>query len=226
MTFEKKNPTMNFSNSKTSYKVDNEPEEQHTDKIQESQRENEKEQQTELKNNTDNTKLNDLLVLTNTLKSKIDELKQKNDEFKQKNDELEKKLLYLAAEYENNKKRNKLDLENTTKFAISKFALDAVNIYDVLQTALQNIDPEKTDKILSDGVKMTINEFNKMFDRINIVKIEPEVGSVFDHNKHEAISRAESELEIGCIVKVVRPGYELHGRLLRPAMVIVSSGKE
>ena len=148
------------------------------------------------------------------------------EELKQKNDELEKKLLYLAAEYENSKKRNKIDLENAIKFAISKFALDVVCIYDVLQTALQNIDPKKTDKVLADGVKMTISEFDKMFNRINIKKIQPEVGSVFDHNKHEAISRAKSKLEIGCITEVVRAGYELHERLLRPAMVIVSSGEE
>ena len=217
MTFEKKMPTMN--SSKTSDKLDKKLEEQDKDKNheQKEQRENEEEQKTESEKNENNTELDDSSVLT--LQSKIKELKQKNDE-------LERKLLYLAAEYENNKKRNKLDLENTTKFAISKFAIDAVNIYDILQTALQSIDPEKTDKVLADGVKMTISEFNKMFDRVNITKIEPEVGSIFDHNKHEAISRVKSELEIGCITKVVRAGYELYGRLLRPAMVIVSSGEE
>ena len=117
-----------------------------------------------------------------------------------------------------------MEIDNANKFAISKFAVDAVNIYDILQTAVQNVEPNDVDKVLYDGVKMTLGEFDKMFERIQINKIEPEIGSVFDHNKHEAISRVQSELETGCIVKVVRPGYELYGRLLRPAMVIVSGG--
>ena len=72
---------------------------------------------------------------------------------------------------------------------------------------------------------MTISEFNKMFEKTGMKCINPEVGSTFDHNKHEAISRIESDIEIGSIVKVIRVGYEIYGRLLRPAMVVVSSGK-
>ena len=164
----------------------------------------------------------------NENESNNDELEQKQlliNELQKKNDELERKLLYLAAEYENSKKRSKMEIDNANKFAVTKFAIDAVNVYDILQTALQNINPENTDKTLSDGVKMTISEFDKMFERININKINPEIDSPFDHNKHEAISRVQSKLEIGHIVKVVRAGYELYGRLLRPAMVIVSGGE-
>ena len=152
-------------------------------------------------------------------------LKKQIEELKQQNKTLEEKLLYLAAELQNTKKRNAIDLDNANKFAINKFAIDAVGIFDILQTALNNVDVDATDKTLFDGIKMTIGEFEKMFDRIQIKKINPEIGSVFDHNKHEAISRVPNELEVGCIVNVVRPGYELYGRLLRPAMVIVSGGK-
>ena len=205
MDFEKKMPTMNFVNTQQDESVED------IKKEDDDLKKNETEDGIEKIEKTED-------VATNEVDSKIIE------DLKLKNEELEKKLLYLAAEYENSKKRSKMEIDNANKFAISKFAVDAVNIYDILQTAVQNVEPNDVDKVLYDGVKMTLGEFDKMFERIQINKIEPEIGSVFDHNKHEAISRVQSELETGCIVKVVRPGYELYGRLLRPAMVIVSGG--
>ena len=207
--FEKKIPTMSAIS-----KTDDDKMEQEIDNKETT---NNGEEIENIEEQNDEKKINNSLQNDDDIANQLDTLTQKNKE-------LERKLLYLAAEYENNKKRSKIDLENANKFAISKFAVDAINIYDILQTALQNIDPADTDKVLFDGVKMTIGEFDKMFERIQINKIYPETGSLFDHNKHEAISRVQSELEVGCIVKVVRPGYELYGRLLRPAMVIVSGG--
>ena len=148
----------------------------------------------------------------------------KIQELQQQNSELERKLMYMVAEYDNAKKRFERELDDANKFAISKFAKDAVKIYDVLFTAIEHANPE-ADKVLYDGVKMTIGEFDTMFERIGMVQIAPQVGERFDHNKHEAISRMPSELEIGSIVQVIRPGYELNGRLLRAAMVVVSSGQ-
>ena len=148
----------------------------------------------------------------------------KIQELQQQNSELERKLMYMVAEYDNAKKRFERELDDANKFAVSKFAKDAVKIYDVLFTAIEHANPE-ADKVLYDGVKMTIGEFDTMFERIGMVQIAPKVGERFDHNKHEAISRVPSELEIGAIVQVIRPGYELNGRLLRAAMVVVSSGQ-
>ena len=148
----------------------------------------------------------------------------KIQELQQQNSELERKLMYMVAEYDNAKKRFERELNDANKFAVSKFAKDAVKIYDVLFTAIEHANPEG-DKVLYDGVKMTIGEFDTMFERIGMVQIAPQVGERFDHNKHEAISRMPSELEIGAIVQVIRPGYELNGRLLRAAMVVVSSGQ-
>ena len=146
-------------------------------------------------------------------------------ELQKQNAELERKLVYIASEYENSKRRNAKDLEDTRKFAISKFAKDVVGLFDILQKAIENVDEKNTDKTLFDGVKMTISEFERAFESMQITKIEPEIGSVFNHNQQEAISRVSSELEAGSIVQVIRCGYELYGRLLRPAMVVVSGGK-
>ena len=146
-------------------------------------------------------------------------------ELEDKNKELEKKLIYLAAEYDNLKKRTAKEIEDTSKFATTKFVNDVLKIYDILLTGIDNTKQEKNDEVFFNGVKMTINEFDKMFEKMQIKKILPNVGDSFDHNKHEAISRTQSEVDSGCIVQVIRCGYEFYGRLLRPAMVIVSIGK-
>ena len=150
---------------------------------------------------------------------------KKITKLQQKNAELEKKLMYLAAEYDNLRKRSQSEIEDARKFAISKFAGDVVKIYDVLLTALDNVDTKNTDKTLYEGIKMTTGEFEKAFEKIGVIKINPKEGEMFDHNKHEAIARVQSDLPIGAITKVIRAGYELNGRLLRATMVIVSAGK-
>jgi molecular chaperone GrpE len=198
MTFEKKMPTMDIKIEKHDEQSD-EKENSNTEDAEDTGEQNENE-------------------VNNEYAKKIEELTEKN-----KN--LEEKLLYLAAELQNTKKRNAIDLENANKFAINKFAIDAIGIFDILQTAFMNVNQENTDQVLYNGLKATIDEFKKMFNRTQISVIKPEIGSVFDHNKHEAISRVKSELEAGCIVEVVRDGYELYGRLLRPAMVVVSGGE-
>lgn len=198
MTFEKKIPTMNSK-----------PNEEKIDK-----KEDIKEEKLEEVNENEESTAN------------IGDLKNQIDELIQKNKTLEEKLLYVAAELQNTKRRSAIEIDNANKFAINKFAIDAVAIYDILQTALENTNnKDNIDKSLYDGIKMTINEFDKMFERMQIKKINPEIGSVFDHNKQQAISRVPNELENGCIVQVVRVGYEIYDRLLRPAMVVVSSGK-
>lgn len=210
MTFEKKMPTIGDINK-------NQDNQNNFEQSEEVNNKDEFDENSKIKNEED-AEENEQSLENNKYIEQIKELQQKNSE-------LEKKLLYLAAEYKNSEKRSKMEIENANKFAISKFAIDAINIYDVLLTALQNVDAEKTDKILFEGVKMTVSEFDKMFERAQISKINPDVGSVFDHNKHEAISRVSSDINIGSIVKVIRPGYEINGRLLRPAYVIVSGGK-
>ena len=160
-----------------------------------------------------------------TLQNTIATLKQNIQELTEKNKTLETKLIYLASEYDNTKKRSAKELEDAHKFSIAKFANDAVKIFDVLITAIDNTKEEQNDKSFYDGVKMTIGEFNSLFTKLNIEKIDPKEGEMFDHNLHEAISRVPSELDVGAIVKVIRCGYSLHGRLLRPAMVVVSAGK-
>ena len=199
----KKMPNVGGANIKQQPKVEQQ--------MQQNQTNTKPEQQTEKNDNKEQT----INLNLNKEPSEIDKLKQENKE-------LERKLMYVVAEYENLKKRSQKDVEDAQKYAIKKLIEDAIKVYDVLMTAIDNTNPETTDKSLYDGVKMTIGDFDKMFEKSGIVKINPAVGDRFDHNKHEAISRVpNSAVGMGNIVQVVRCGYELYGRLLRPAMVVV-----
>ena len=199
----KKMPNVGGANIKQQPKVEQQ--------MQQNQTNTKPEQQTEKNDNKEQT----INLNLNKEPSEIDKLKQENKE-------LERKLMYVVAEYENLKKRSQKDVEDAQKYAIKKLIEDAIKVYDVLMTAIDNTNPETTDKSLYDGVKMTIGDFDKMFEKSGIVKINPAVGDKFDHNKHEAISRVpNSDVGMGNIVQVVRCGYELYGRLLRPAMVVV-----
>ena len=219
MTFEKKMPTMDGSGSNGVKQGTSK-----ADKMEKSKLEEVKQEDTISRK--DGVKTGDEGEKEKTAnKQGNEDVLTKMSELQKQNEELERKLIYIASEYENSKRRSAKDLEDTRKFAISKFAKDVVGLFDILQRAMENVDPKNTDKVLCDGVKMTMAEFERAFESMQIKKIEPEVGSVFDHNKQEAISRVSSELEAGSIVQVIRCGYELYDRLLRPAMVVVSGGK-
>lgn len=231
MSFTKKMPSFgsNKPNDKTNsieYAVKDKHIDTHKDVDETSVKEQSEAQNDD--SNISNADNNECLTQTsniNKLHDEITTLKQNIQDLVNKNKTLETKLVYIASEYENTKKRNTKELEDAHKFSIAKFASDAVKIFDILTTAIDNTEETKNDKSFYDGVKMTIADFNSLFKKLNIEKIDPKEGEIFDHNLHEAISRVPSELDVGAIVKVIRCGYALYGRLLRPAMVVVSAGK-
>lgn len=230
MGFTKKMPS--FGSNKSASKSNDEKQDinngiQSKNNMNDKQRQNSNTSQDDVKASVENDAniRNNTEPHDDTLQNTIATLKQNIQELTEKNKTLETKLIYLASEYDNTKKRSAKELEDAHKFSIAKFANDAVKIFDVLITAIDNTEEAKNDKSFYDGVKMTIGEFNSLFTKLNIEKIDPKEGEMFDHNLHEAISRVPSELDVGAIVKVIRCGYSLHGRLLRPAMVVVSAGK-
>ncbi len=158
--------------------------------------------------------------------------KTKNDDIVEKlqaeNQILKNNLLIVSADLENTRKRQKEELEKTAKYAISKISEDLIPVMDAFYLAAKNTNEEKLAndsdyKVFVDGTNIIFNEFKKVFERYNIVRIDP-LGEQFDHNLHQAISQAESEEEEGKIIAVVQAGYILNGRLIKPALVIVSKG--
>jgi molecular chaperone GrpE len=136
------------------------------------------------------------------------------------------RLLRALAETENTRRRGEREREDAAKYAISGFARDLLAAADNLRRALDSLPEEKvrdelTRNLLA-GVAATERELLAVFERHGMRRLDPK-GEPFDHNFHQAIYEAERADEpTGTIVDVLQPGYLLHDRLLRPAMVGVA----
>ena len=135
-------------------------------------------------------------------------------------------LLRALAETENVRRRGQREREDALKYAVSGFAKELLSVADNLRRALDSLPEsevrdERTRGLLA-GVAATERELLSVFERHGIQRIDPD-GERFDHNLHQAIFEAERPGKTsGTIIEVVQPGYVLHDRLLRPAMVGVA----
>lgn len=182
--------------------------------------------------------INNLNTNEETVEEKNENTKKNNEEnLEQKIEELQKKLLLEMAELENMRKRSEKQIKDASDYAISSFARDLMSVMDNLEKALehQNISDNSGDnstqkteiKNLIIGVEMTKNELNNVFSKYGLVKISPNLGDKFDYESHQAISYEESDkFEANTISNIMQSGYKLKDRLLRPAMVVVSKGKQ
>ena len=144
--------------------------------------------------------------------------------------ETKDQVLRAMAETENVRRRAQRDVEEAGKYAISGFARDIIGVAENLHMAIASIPEdartEGVTKAIYDGLDMTIRELNNQLERHGIVRVNP-VGDKFDHNLHQAISQVEDpSKEAGTVLQVVQAGYTLQGRLLRPAMVVVTKRGE
>jgi len=139
------------------------------------------------------------------------------------------RLLRALAETENVRRRAQREREDASRYAVAGFAKDLLSAADNLRRALESLPEsevrdDRTRSLLA-GVAATERELLGIFERHGIKRIDPK-GERFDHNFHQAIFEAERpDQPSGTIVEVLQPGYVLHDRLLRPAMVGVSKGQ-
>jgi molecular chaperone GrpE len=140
--------------------------------------------------------------------------------------EYKDRLLRALAEAENTRRRAQREREDASKYAISGLAKDLLSVADNLRRALDSLPEaeardERTRGLLA-GVAATERELSSVFERHGIRRIDPQ-SERFDHNFHQAIFEAErADQPPGTVVEVLQPGYVLHDRLLRPAMVGVA----
>ena len=126
-----------------------------------------------------------------------------------------------AAETENVRKRAARDVENAHKFALERFGKELLAVKDGLEMALAASENASVESLL-EGSHATLKLLGSTMERFGIEQLDPE-GEPFDPEWHEAISVQPSDTaEPGTVLTVVQKGYSLNGRLLRPAMVIVS----
>jgi len=139
---------------------------------------------------------------------------------------LKDQRLRAIAELENFRKRAEKDQSDALKYGISNFAKEIINISDNIERAQSSIPEEaknnETIKPVIEGIDLIAQSVVTTFEKIGIKKIES-LNEKFDHNLHQAMMEIENDdLEPGTIVQELIPGYTLHDRLLRPAMVGVS----
>jgi molecular chaperone GrpE len=129
--------------------------------------------------------------------------------------------LRTAAEMDNMRKRAQRDVENASRYGLEKFAVELLPVLDSLQGAVSNAARADA-KSLAAGQEATLKLLVKAFEKLNIRAINP-TGEPFDPERHEAVMAQDSPTaEPNSVLQVVQPGFEIGGRLLRPARVIVA----
>lgn len=143
-------------------------------------------------------------------------------------EELEGRLkdeqLRALANEQNLRRRHQEEITNTHKFAGQKFATEMLPVKDYLEMAL--LDQSGNFEALKMGVQMTLNELQKAFDTTQIKEINPAAGDKLDPHQHQAMQTVVSEQEPNTIVNVMKKGYTLSDRVLRPAMVVVAKKED
>lgn len=132
-------------------------------------------------------------------------------------------VLRVQAEMQNVRRRAERDVENAHKYALDKFTADLLPVVDNLERALATIDgADEAQKGVSEGLELTLKSFMEVLSRHKIEAIDP-AGQPFDADLHQAVSMVPNpDLEPNTVMDVFQKGYTLNGRLVRPAMVVVS----
>ena len=135
-------------------------------------------------------------------------------------------LLRVQAEMQNLRRRTEQDVERAHKYGIEKFSTELLVVADNLERALNSASESKDEsaKAILDGVSLTLKSLNDCFAKFSIEAVDP-LGEPFDPQLHQAIATQESPgSEPNSVIEVIQKGYTLNGRVIRPAMVMVSKG--
>ena len=132
-------------------------------------------------------------------------------------------VLRAHADAQNVKRRAEQDVEKARKFALESFARELLAVVDNMERALEaTAGQDEAVKPVTEGVELTLKSFLDALRKFNVEAVDPQ-GEPFDPNLHQAMSMVEnSEVEPNSVIAVMQKGYTLNGRLLRPAMVMVS----
>jgi molecular chaperone GrpE len=135
--------------------------------------------------------------------------------------------LYLraVAELDNVRKRAQRDIENAHRYALEGFVGELLNVRDSLELGVRS-GAQADAKTLLAGQQATLKLLERAFDKYSIKRLDP-TGQRFDPSQHEAVLVQQSrDAEPDSVLQVVQSGYELNGRLLRPARVVVAKSAE
>lgn len=138
-------------------------------------------------------------------------------------DDLKDQAIRAKAEVQNIRRRAEQDVEKAHKFALEKFAKELLPVIDGLEKAVEaEVAAGNEMTTLREGVEMTLSMFLAGVQKFNLEQVDP-VGHPFDPSLHEAMSMVPApDAEPNTVIAAMQKGYTLNGRLVRPAMVVVS----
>jgi len=135
---------------------------------------------------------------------------------------LKDQMLRVQADAQNVRRRAEQDVEKAHKFGVEKFANEMLPIVDSLERAIEAFGEDEAVKPMKEGVEMTMNMFLSGLAKFQMEQVSPE-GEAFDPALHQAMSMVDApDAKPNTVIAVMQKGYTLHGRLVRPAMVVVA----
>ncbi len=147
------------------------------------------------------------------------ELEEQRKEY----EELKERMLRIAAEFDNYKKRVKRDIDEAESMGKAALIRDMLPVIDEFELAILAINGSKDSNVIIKGVEMLYSNLMDRLEREGLRAMD--VGKVFDPYKHEIMMVRETDKEDGTIIEVVKKGYMFNNKLLRPASVIVSKSR-
>lgn len=170
------------------------------------------EHKSESKNTADTVDISDETELAAQLQAQLEKAKED--------------VLRAAAEAQNARRRAEQDVEKARKFALDRFVQDLLPVVDNLERAMNAIDADdEAMKPVLEGIELTYKSFQDSLSRHQVMVVDP-AGEPFDPEQHQAMSMVPNpDVEPNTVLEVFQKGYLLNGRLVRPAMVVVSKAE-
>lgn len=153
-------------------------------------------------------------------------LEEELEQAKIRADENYQNYLRSVAEMDTYKRRVIREKDDLRQYALVVLLESILPVYDNLGLGLLSAEQSSDPTVVVQGIQMVLTQFRSVLEENGITEIEPSEGDAFDHNQHEAVQTLPSdEVEEGAILQLVRRGFSLNGRLVRPATVIVAGGE-
>ena len=134
-------------------------------------------------------------------------------------------IVRANAEMENIKRRASRDVENARKYSVESFANDLIPVMDSLEQGIGSITESTDIQAVKEGMELTIDVMLKTMEKQGMKQVNP-VGERFNPQHHEAMTMIPSpDHPEDHVIDVFQKGYELNGRVIRPARVVVSQGE-
>lgn len=180
------------------------------------------------KKTSDHTSETDEQTADMLTRPSYEDLEQKLNETELKMNDYWERLLRMQADVDNAQRRNDRNVENAHKYALEKFVYELLPIIDSLELCATSV-PEKMQeaaKSVTDGVDLTLKMFYNSMEKFGVQQVNP-VNEPFNPETQQAIStKVDPDVAPNTVVSVLQKGYTLNGRLVRPALVVVSKAKE